>query len=554
MEFIGQLFGEGSIAYTLLIFSFTIAAGVFLGKFKVGGISLGVTFVLFVGILLGHLGAQVNSLIINFMKDFGLILFIYSIGVQVGPGFFSSFKKGGMVLNLLAFLVVMLGIGCAIGCFYIWDGRIDMPMVVGVMSGAVTNTPGLGAAEEALRQIGYTGSSIGLAYAVAYPIGVLGVILSLLLLRLFCRIKLDRETASYNEASANAAEAPHMLSFEVNNKALDGKQIEECKTLIGRQFVVSRLIHQDEYIVPKPDTVLHYGDKIRVLCSEPDIEAIGVFIGSQIPDFEWKDDDTKMVSRRIVITQTNINGRTLGSLHLESAYGVSVTRVLRSSIEMLATPEVVLQVGDRVTMIGSKTAIKSVEQKLGNTLKRLDEPHMASIFFGIFLGIIVGCIPIYFPGMPMPAKLGLAGGPLIVAILIGRFGYKLKLISYTTQSANLMLRELGICIFLTSVGLSAGGDFASTVFSSNGLLMLLMGAIITIVPTLLIALVARLGFKLNYYTIMGLIAGSCTNPPVLAYSNSVADNNAPAIAYSTVYPLSMFLRIMAAQIMILVFC
>lgn len=553
MDFIADFFGDGSIGYTLVLYSFIIATGVLLGKIKVGGISLGVTFVLFVGIAVGHFGGNVNPDVLNFLKEFGLILFIYSIGLQVGPSFFSSFKKGGMWLNFLALCLVLLGVGTTIAAFYIWNGRLEMPMLVGIMSGAVTNTPGLGAAQEALRTSGYAGSNIGLGYAVAYPMGVLGVILTLLLLRWIMRVKLDDERKEYEERSVDHSEEPHKLTIEVANRALEGKTILQCKRLVGRNFVISRMSRRDDYIVPRADTILHNGDKLLVVCADADAEAIKIFIGEEIHDFQWQDDESKMVSRRIVITQNNINGRTLGSLHLGSAYGVNVTRINRSSIDIVASPNLVLQVGDRLTVIGPKHAIKSVEAKLGNTLRRLNEPHMASIFFGILAGIIVGTIPIYFPGMPMPAKLGLAGGPLIVAILIGRFGYKVKLITYTTQSANLMLREMGICLFLASVGLSAGGEFVETVVSPNGLLWVLVGCLITIIPTLVIAFVARIAFKLNYFTIMGLIAGSCTNPPILAYSSNVADNNAPAVAYSTVYPMSMFLRIIVAQVLILAF-
>ncbi len=537
----------------MALYAFIIAAGVVLGKFKVGGISLGVTFVLFVGIAVGHFGGGINSVVLDFLKELGLILFIYSIGLQVGPSFFSSFKKGGMWLNFMALCLIVLGVGVTIAIYFIMQGKIEIPMLVGIMSGAVTNTPGLGAAQEALRMSNYTGSNIGLGYAVAYPMGVLGVILTLLLLRWIGRVSLDKERNEYEERSVDHSEEPHKITIKLTNLALNGKTIMQCKRLVGRNFVISRISRNDEYIVPRSTTPLQVGDLLLIVSAEVDVEAIQIFIGEPVNDFNWAEDESKMVSRRIVITQTNINGRTLGSLHLGSAYGVNVTRVHRSSIDIVASPNLILQVGDRLTVIGPKNAIKSVEAKLGNTLRRLNEPHMASIFFGILLGIIVGSIPIYFPGMPMPAKLGLAGGPLLVSILIGRFGYKVKLITYTTQSANLMLRELGICLFLASVGLGAGGEFVETVVSPNGLVWILAGLAITMIPTLTIAFISRFALKLNYYTIMGLIAGACTNPPVLAYSSNVADNNAPAIAYSTVYPLSMFLRIIVAQILILAF-
>ncbi|HOH95838.1 MAG TPA: putative transporter [Candidatus Enterocola sp.] len=552
MEWLINLLTNESIAHTLLLYSFIIAFGVFLGKVKIFGISLGVTFVLFVGIIVGHFGFTVNSTVLEFIKEFGLILFIYTIGLQVGPGFFSSFKKGGMVLNTLACGIVILGIITAISIYYIANDRIPFPMIVGIMSGAVTNTPGLGAAEEALRQIHYTGSSIGLGYAVAYPLGVVGIILSMVLIRVLFRIKLDNESEKLISQDDNAKEVPERMTLKITNKAIEGKTMKECRNLVGRDFIISRMIENDTIVIPAGNTVLHTGNIILVVTTSHNAESVRTFLGEEI-EYKWEDDDSKLVSRRIVITQDSINGKTIGSLKLRSVLGVNITRVNRSGIDLLATPSLILQVGDRVMVVGPLDAIKRAEKILGNTLKRLNEPHIISIFIGILTGILVGSIPFYFPGMPMPAKLGLAGGPLIVAILVGRFGYKIKLITFTTQSANLMLREIGICLFLASVGLSSGSEFFKTVLSGDGLLWIGCGFLITIIPAIIIGIISRSCFKLNYYTIMGLIAGSMTDPPALAYASSTANNDAPAIAYSTVYPLTMFLRIISAQVLILAF-
>ncbi len=556
MEWFINLLTKESIAHIILLYSFVIAIGVMLGKIKFFGISLGVTFVLFVGILVGHFGFSVPDEVLHFIREFGLILFIFSIGLQVGPGFFASFKKGGMKQNMLAASVVLLGVATTIGLFYIFGGTIPMPMFVGILSGAVTNTPGLGAAQEALRQLHDAGQiteipQIALGYAVAYPLGVTGIILSLILVRVFFKINYDKETANLNELSGASVENTKIISIEVNSKAIDGKNLSQIRKLIGRQFIVSRLLSNDVYSIPNGKSVLKNGDKILVVTTEADAEAIVAFMGDQI-EFDWKESENKMISRRIVITRGVINGKTLGSLKLRSV-NVNCTRIVRSGFDLLANPNLVLQVGDRVVVVGTPEAIKRVEDMLGNTLKRLDEPHIITLFIGIFIGIIFGSIPVFVPGMPMPVKLGLAGGPLVVAILLGRFGFKLKLITYTTQSANLMLREIGITLFLASVGLASGGKFVETVISGNGLLWIMCGFIITTLPLLIVGIFGRKVMKLNYFTLMGLLSGSMTDPPALAYSNAYSGNDAPAIAYSTVYPLTMFLRVILAQILILAF-
>lgn len=556
MNWLTELLTGNSIAHAVLIYAFVIATGVLLGKIKIGSVSLGVTFVLFMGILVGHFGFTVDHDIMHFVKEFGLILFIFSIGLQVGPSFFTSFKKGGMLLNGLAVLLILLGIGVTLSLFGIFHGEISIPMLVGIMQGAVTNTPGLGAAQEALRQLSEAGElagpipSIGLGYAVAYPMGVIGILLTFIILRFVFRIKLDKEEASLKEQK-ESHETPNWITIKITNDSLIDCTLSQCQSMIRRQFIASRLFNGNEVIIPSDETRLKTGDIVSVIVNEADELAVTAFLGKKI-DYVWEDSENTMVSRRIVVTQSNVNGKTIGSLAFRTAYGVNITRVHRSGIDLLARPELYLQVGDRVTVVGSLEAIGKVEKILGNTLKRLNEPHLITIFLGIFVGILVGSIPIHFPNMPMPAKLGLAGGPLIVAILLGRFGYRLKLITYTTQSANLMLREMGISLFLASVGISAGAEFVDTVVSPDGLRWILSGVLITMVPALIVGIIGRL-LKINYFTLIGMISGSCTNPPALAYSGSIANNDAPAVAYSTVYPLTMFLRIICAQFIILLF-
>ncbi|MDR1544627.1 MAG: putative transporter [Prevotellaceae bacterium] len=557
MDWFISLFTDHSIAHTILLYALVISAGVMLGKIKIRGVSLGVTWVLFVGIIVGHFGLKIDEEILHFIKEFGLILFVFSIGLQVGPSFFSSFKKGGIQMNMLAVAVVFLGVGVAVALHFIFAGKISMAMMTGILSGAVTNTPALGAAQEALRQLSDAGQisetePIALGYAVAYPLGVIGAILAILLIRYIFWVNFDNENRQLETANTAAAEQPEHYTVCLTNPALANRQLDDVKQLVGRKFVVSRMKRGGEYFIPLSDTPLLLNDILRIVSAPAEQEAITVFVGKTIEE-DWKNSEGHFVSRRIVITQDNINGRTLGSLRLRSIFGVNITRVHRSGIDLLATPNLVLQVGDRVMVVGEEPAIKKVEKLLGNTLKRLSEPHIVTIFIGIFAGILLGSIPFTLPNMPMPVKLGLAGGPLIIAIFIGRFGYKMKLITYTTRSANLMLREIGICLFLTSVGIGAGDKFVESVISGNGLLWLLCGFLITVVPLLSVGIFARKALKMNYFVIMGMLAGSSTNPPALAYANTIASNDTPAVAYSTVYPLTMFLRILAAQLLILIF-
>lgn len=546
------LFDENSIAHIVLLYSFVIAVGVLLGKIKLFGVSLGVTFVLFAGIVCGHFGFTGNTQILTFLQDFGLILFVFCIGLQVGPSFFSSFKKGGIAMNLVAIGIVALNIAVALGLYYGLNGRIELPMMVGILCGAVTNTPGLGAANEALMQLNYNGPQIAMGYACAYPLGVIGIIGSIIAIRYICRINLKKEEEDIaQQEAANPHLKPHMMHLEVHNEALAGKTLFQVKDFVGREFVCSRILQHGHVSIPTRDTIFNIGDQLFIVCAEDDAEAIIAFIGPKI-EVDWEKQDTPMVSRRILITQPKMNGKQLGELHFSSMYNVNVTRVNRSGMDIFASRNLTLQVGDRVMVVGPQDAVDRVAALMGNSLKRLDHPNIVTIFVGIFLGILFGSLPIAFPGIPTPVKLGLAGGPLIVSILIGRFGYKLKLVTYTTMSANLMLREIGIALFLASVGIKAGANFVKTVVDGDGLLYVGCGFLITVIPLLIMGAVARWHYKMNYFMLMGLIAGSNTDPPALAYSNQTAGNNAPAVGYSTVYPVSMFLRILTAQLLILI--
>ena len=554
MDWLQSLFTDvNSIAHIVLLYAFVIAVGVLLGKIKFFGVSLGVTFVLFTGIVCGHFGFTGNTQILNFMQDFGLILFVFCIGLQVGPSFFTSFKKGGVSMNVVAVGVVLLNVAVALGLYYALGGRIELPMMVGILCGAVTNTPGLGAANEALTQLGYDGPQIAMGYACAYPLGVLGIIGSIILIRLLCRIHLKKEEEELvQQETADPHLTPHQMHLEVHNEALNGKTLFQVKNFLGRDFVISRILQNGHVSIPNKDTVFHVGDQMFVVCAEDDAEAITAFIGPKI-QVNWAKQDTPMVSRRILVTQSKMNGKRLGELHFSSIYGVTVTRVNRSGMDIFASPDLTLQVGDRVMVVGPQDAVDRVASLMGNSLKRLDHPNIVTIFVGIFLGIVFGSLPIAFPGIPTPVKLGLAGGPLIVAILIGRFGYKLKLVTYTTMSANLMLREIGIALFLASVGVKAGANFVQTVVEGDGMLYVGCGFLITLIPLVVMGLVARFYYKINYFKLMGLMAGSTTDPPALAYANQVTSSNAPAVGYSTVYPVTMFLRILTAQLLILIF-
>jgi putative transport protein len=540
--------GYLNTANTVLLYAIIISIGVFLGKFKIRGISLGITWVLFVGIFAGHLGLQIEPNTLLFIKDFGLILFVFCIGLQVGPSFFSSFKKGGITLNMLAIGIVFLNIIVALGLYFL-DGSIELPMMVGVLFGAVTNTPGLGAANEALSQLNYSGDPISLGYACAYPLGIAGAILAIIAIRYICRINIDKEE-EYLKTHDKDNESLTVLRLEICNEAITAKPLKEITKLTKLHFICSRICQQGVMSKPDADTILHIGDYVTIVCKEDDVDAITAFIGKK-SDYNWDNENSPMISRRILITKSEINGKKLKDLHLSNIYNIIVTRVNRSGVDLFADPNLELQIGDRVMVVGKKDSIDHVAKTLGNELKKLDTPNIITIFVGIFLGILVGSIPLKFPGMPTPVKLGLAGGPLIIAILIGRFGHKLKLVTYTTVSANLMLREIGIALFLASVGIDAGDSFLHTIVEGDGLLYVAYGAIITIIPILIIGILGRYVYHINYYSLMGLISGSTTNPAALAYSSQTAGNDKPAVAYSTVYPLTMFLRIISGQVILL---
>lgn len=555
MEWLDNLlFNPDSIAHIVLLYSLVISIGVLLGRIRIFGVSLGVTFILFVGILMGHFGFSGNLQIINFVQDFGLILFVYCIGLQVGPSFFSSFKKGGVSMNLMAAGAILLNIAVMAVLWLLLFEKEDLPMMVGVLCGAVTNTPGLGAANEALGQLGYSGPQIANGYACAYPLAVVGIIGATILIKYLCRVNLAAEKdALTREETADRHEKPHRMYVEVKNPALEDITLKSLREMANRDFVCSRILHDGNESLPNRDTVLHQGDHLLIVCASDEADAIVTFIGSQVKaDKEFDPGHSPLVSKRILVTEEDVNGKTLSQLSLSGKFGVNATRIYRAGVELLARPDQRLQVGDRIRVVGPSDAVDRLAARLGNSHNQLDHPNILTIFVGIFIGILFGSLPIAIPGMPTPVKLGLAGGPLIISILISRFGYRMKLVTYTTVSANLMLREIGLALFLASVGIKAGGNFISTVVEGDGLLYVLCGFLITVIPILCIGPIARYRYKMNYFTLMGMIAGTYTDPPALAYANQTAGNDAPALGYTTVYPLAMFLRIITAQVLILI--
>jgi len=550
-----------SIAHIALLYAIVISVGVLLGKVKVGGISLGVTFVLFAGILAGHIGFTAPINILGFIQDFGLILFVFCIGLQVGPGFFESFRKGGVTLNLLTTAIILLNIAVMFICYWVFfdtSNVNNLPMMVGTLYGAVTNTPGLGAANEALHSVFKNGMDFDIAsgYACAYPLGVVGIISATIAIRYICKVNLQEENEKLNEEEAENPHAkPYTMYLKVQNAYIAGRKLEEISEFLNRDFVCTRLMHEGVLSVPTLDNVFELGDEILVVSAEGDAAAIRAFIGPEI-EVDWHEEDQpqQLVSRRIVITNSKINGKTLGDMHFRSVYGVNVTRISRQGMDLFAGRNHRFIVGDRIMVVGPEENVNRVASMMGNSEKRLNAPNIATIFVGIIVGIIFGTLPIAIPHMPVPMKLGLAGGPLVIAILIGRFGYRMGLVTYTTTSANMMLREIGLALFLASVGIKAGATFWDTVVQGDGLKYVYTGFIITIVPILIVGTIARLKYKFNYFTIMGMLAGTYTDPPALAYANSICAGEAPAVGYSTVYPLSMFLRIFLAQVIVLSFC
>ncbi len=537
MDWLYELVWHDSAAHTIFLLGIVIAAGVFLGKIKLGGVSLGVTWVLFVGLIISHFGLTIEPHILHFIKEFGLILFVYSIGLQVGPGFFSSFKKDGLRLNGLAFAIVLLGVAIAIIFYFISDYPIST--IVGILSGAITNTPGLGAAQEAYNQIrGTSDPTIALGYAAAYPLGVVGIITGTMLIKYLFRIKMEHEKLRVDEDNTKNNNFV-LLTVQIKNPAIFGKAVAHVTGLLDEHFIITRIKKADGSVsLTNAETILEADDLVFVATESTEQTRVLTFLGKEA-QMDWYNDQSNLVSRRILVTKDTVNGKTLGSLQLRKTYGINITRINRAGVDFLATPSLVLQIGDRVMVVGPEAAIQNVENVLGNSLKRLDHPNLTPIFIGIALGVALGSIPFTIPGIPQAVKLGLAGGLLIVSILIGRFGPRFHLNTYTTMSANLMLREVGITLFLASVGLSSGEKFVETVFTTDGLLI--------------VGCFARGVLKMNYFEIMGTLAGSTTDPPALAYANLVSNNDLPAVAYSTVYPVTMFLRVLTAQLLILIF-
>lgn len=571
MDWLQSLFlTTGSVAHIVVLYSLVISIGVVLGKIKFGSISLGVTFVLFAGIVVGHIynamgvhdpdgGFACPAKVLTFIQDFGLILFVYCIGLQVGPGFFQSFKKGGLQMNMITVGIVLLNVITMLGLYYLVFDTSDptsLPMAVGVLYGAVTNTPGLGAAQEAISTLGIDmhGQNIASGYACAYPLGVVGIIGATIAIRYILRIKLEEEEEQIRRNQEDNTHAkPHYLSLRVENKALHEKTILQLTQFLGRTIVCTHLKHDNDIVAPNKDTVLYLGDEMQIVCADDDAEAVIAFVGNEIT-LNWKPEKSPIISKRILVTQSNVNGKTFGQMHFSTMYGVNVTRITRTGMDLFADRSLRIQIGDRLMVVGPEDCVNRVERLLGNSVKRLDHPNVGAIFLGILVGIIFGSIPFQFPGMATPLKLGLAGGPLIIAILAGCYGYKFHLVTYTTTSANLLLREIGLILFLASVGIKAGSNFWTTVVEGDGITYVWVGFLITVIPLLIMGVIGRLKFKFNYFTLMGVIAGSTTDPPALGYANQTANNDAASVGYSTVYPLAMFLRILVAQSIILFLC
>jgi putative transport protein len=555
MNWINELiFGE-TVAHTILIYCIIIATGVLLGKIRIFGLSLGITFVLFTGIVMGHFGFTTNNHVIEFIRDFGLIIFVFSIGLQVGPGFFSSFKKDGVSLNLLALTIVLMGALTTLAIHFITG--CSLPMLVGIMSGAVTNTPGLGAAQQALTQvqgnsIGNNIPDIGLGYAVAYPFGVLGVILIMILLRKVMNIDPQKELTRFNLEQHPSESIPERINIQVTNPQIFNKTILEIAKKIPHNLVISRVLHQGELILASSGTIIHENDIILIVTQKGSVEEVINFFGEK-SEMDLIAKSGRLISRRIMVTNKDVFGKSLGSLNLRSRFNINITRIYRSGIELVASPNLFLQMGDRLTIVGEEKSLDKITDVLGNSIKRLNEPNLIPLFLGILFGVILGSIPIHIPGITNPVKLGMAGGPLIVAILLSRYGYKFSLVSYMAPGANLMLREIGIVLFLASVGLISGEKFIPTLVSGDGLLWMEYGAIITLLPIIIMGFFARIVLKKNYLEICGLLSGSMTDPPALAYANTITVSEAPAVAYASVYPMVMFLRIFLAQLIILLF-
>jgi putative transport protein len=555
MNWIYELLTKESVAQTIIIYSFVIAVGVVLGKIKVLNISLGITFVLFTGIAVGHFGFDINHVVLDIARDFGLILFVFSIGMQVGPGFFASFRKGGVKLNLLAMGIVVLGASTTVILHFITG--VSMPVMAGIMSGAVTSTPGLGAAQQAVIEVfagrrGIAIPDISLGYAVAYPFGVLGIIITMLLIKRITRTDITRDLAKYNELQHPEEALPVRISILIANPAIEGRKVQDLKEFLKHDTVVSRIYHDGEVRGVTSDSELHLGDIVHFVAQKGDVDDLIMQFGKK-SEIDLAKQPGTLMSKQILVTRVSVSGKSLAALKLRLRFGVNITRVYRAGIELLATPALRLQLGDKITIVGEENAIENVAHLLGNSLKRLNEPNLFPIFIGILIGAMLGSIPLAIPGMHTTFKLGLAGGPLIIAILLSKYGYKLSLVSYTTPSANLMLREVGIVLFLASIGLKAGENFIPTLMSGDGFTWIGYGMLITFVPIFITGIFSAMVLKQSFFEVCGLLAGSMTDTPALAFANSIAQCEAPAVAYATVYPLVMFLRIVLAQLLIMSF-
>lgn len=555
MNWLLETITEPSMIQAVLILSVVSAVGVYLGKIKFFGVSLGVTFVFFAGILAGHLGIEVNKDMLNFAQNFGLIIFVYTLGLQVGPGFFSSLKKGGVELNMMGLAVIVIGILCTL--IFHWTSGISIPTMVGLLSGAVTNTPALGAAQQALIQMrpGETEAvtDMALACAVTYPLGVVGVILAIIVLRAMFAKKMEN---SHKEQDSTT----FVAEFQVLNPSIYNKSIQEVMRLTEKRFVISRVWHEGKVCIPTSETLLREKDHLLVISIKSDVEYIKTLFGEQEnkdwnkEDIDWNAIDSQLISRRIVVTRDRINGVKLGSLRLRNLYGINITRVNRAGIDLLASKNLRLQIGDRLTIVGEANSVNNVGKILGNEMKRLDNPNLLAIFVGLTLGVLIGAIPIFLPGMDTPIKLGVAGGPIIVGILMGAFGPRIHLTTYTTQSANLMMRQFGIVIYLAGLGIDSGAHFFETVFRAEGLMWIGVGFLLTIIPVLIVGIIASQFFKLDYAHNVGMLCGSMANPMALNYANTTVEGDEPSVSYATVYPLSMFIRVISAQLLISFFC
>lgn len=550
MEWLYNLFIEHSALQAVVVLSLISAVGLGLGKIHIGGISLGVTFVFFSGILAGHFGLSVDPQMLNYAESFGLVIFVYALGLQVGPGFFSSFRTGGFTLNMLALGVIMLGTLLAVVCSF--TTGVSLPDMVGILCGATTNTPALGAAQQTLKQMGLDSSSPALGCAVAYPLGVIGVILAVFLIRKMLVRKSDLELPEKDDTNKI-----YVAAFQVHNPAVFNQSIKDIAHMSHPKFVISRLWRDGNVSIPTSDKIIKENDRLLVITAEKDAQALTVLFGEQEKtdwnkeDIDWNAIDSQLISQRIVVTRPELNGKKLGALRLRNHYGINISRVYRSGVQLLATPELTLQLGDRLTVVGEAAAIQNVEKVLGNAIKSLKEPNLVAVFVGIILGLALGAIPFTIPGISAPVKLGLAGGPIVIGILIGTFGPRMHMVTYTTRSANLMLRALGLSMYLACLGLDAGAQFFDTVFRPEGLLWIGLGAGLTLIPTIIMGFVAFKLMKIDFGTVSGMLCGSMANPMALNYANDIIPGDNPSVAYATVYPLSMFLRVIIAQVLLM---